>query len=52
MAIGLARDAGMIGSIGMGRHASAGEIGDREVEAARLLIPHLQRAVRSASSST
>jgi DNA-binding CsgD family transcriptional regulator/PAS domain-containing protein len=45
MAIGLARDAGMIGSIGMGRHASAGEIGDREVEAARLLIPHLQRAV-------
>lgn len=45
MAVGLVRDAGMIGSIGFGRHSSAGEIGQREIEAARLLIPHLQRAV-------
>lgn len=45
MAIGLARDAGMIGSIGMGRHVSAGPIGARETDVARLLIPHFQRAV-------
>ena len=45
MAIGLSRDTQMLGSIGMGRHASAGAIGEREVDATRLLIPHLQRAV-------
>jgi DNA-binding CsgD family transcriptional regulator len=41
----LARDAETFGSIGLGRHISAGEIGTREVDAARLLIPHFQRAV-------
>ena len=45
MAIGLSRDTQMLGSIGMGRHGSAGAIGEREVDATRLLIPHLQRAV-------
>ena len=45
LAIGLARDATSLGSIAFGRHVSAGEIEDLEVEAARLLIPHLHRAV-------
>ena len=45
MALGLGRDTEMLGSIGLGRHASAGAITDREVDAARLLIPHFQRAV-------
>lgn len=44
MAIVLARDAGALGSIGMGRHERSGPIGQREVAMARLLIPHLQRA--------
>lgn len=44
MAIVLARDAGALGSIGMGRHERAGPIGEREIVLARLLIPHLQRA--------
>ena len=34
-----------IGSCGFGRHDLAGQIGDLEVEAASLLIPHLRRAV-------
>ena len=44
LAIGLARDARAIGSLSFGRHESAGPIGDREVEIAHLLVPHLQRA--------
>lgn len=45
MGIGLARDRQMIGTIGLGRHESAGAIREADVETARLLIPHLQRAV-------
>lgn len=45
LAIGLARDSTMIGSLAMGRHESAGPIGTWEVDTARLFIPHLQRAV-------
>ncbi len=45
MAIGVARDALSIGGIGLGRHRSSGPVGNAEVDAARLLIPHLQRAV-------
>lgn len=45
MAIALARDTRMIGTIGLGRHESAGAICAAEVEMARLLAPHLQRAV-------
>ena len=44
MALGLARDEGGLGSLAFGRHESGGPIGPREIEAARLLIPHLQRA--------
>lgn len=43
MAIVLARDAGALGSVGLGRHESAGPIGEREVALGRLLVPHLQR---------
>ncbi|MDX8450344.1 helix-turn-helix transcriptional regulator [Mesorhizobium captivum] len=45
LAVGLVRDATTMGSIGFGRHDSQGEIGEFELEAARLLIPHLQRTV-------
>jgi DNA-binding CsgD family transcriptional regulator/PAS domain-containing protein len=45
LAIALTRDASSLGTISFGRHVSAGEIEDTEVEAARLLIPHLLRAV-------
>ncbi|MDR0779835.1 MAG: helix-turn-helix transcriptional regulator [Pseudomonadales bacterium] len=41
----LARDDATLGSLGFGRHESAGLIGEREVEIIRLLAPHLQRAV-------
>lgn len=44
MAIVLARDTSSLGSLGLGRHESAGPIGDREVSLGRLLAPHLQRA--------
>jgi DNA-binding CsgD family transcriptional regulator/PAS domain-containing protein len=44
MAIGLARDAHGIGTVSFGRHQSAGPIGAREIQVAKLLIPHLQRA--------
>jgi DNA-binding CsgD family transcriptional regulator len=44
MAVILARDAQALGSLGFGRHASAGPFGQREVKLARLLVPHLQRA--------
>ena len=45
LAIALARDATTIATLGFIRHDSAGEIGDLEVEAAQLLIPHVHRAV-------
>jgi DNA-binding CsgD family transcriptional regulator len=45
MAIPLTRDADTIGSLAFGRHDLHGEIGEYEVEAARLLAPHIQRAV-------
>jgi DNA-binding CsgD family transcriptional regulator/PAS domain-containing protein len=44
LALVLARDGGAIGCVGMGRHRDGGMIDDRDVAAARLLIPHLQRA--------
>ncbi|WP_237480700.1 helix-turn-helix transcriptional regulator [Lichenibacterium dinghuense] len=44
LAIPLARDARAVGSVAFGRHESAGSIGTREFEIARLLVPHLQRA--------
>ena len=45
LGIGLTRDPHMLGTLGMGRHESAGPIGQAEVDAARLFVPHLQRAV-------
>lgn len=45
IAIGLTRDDGVIGTIGFNRHERFGLIGPRELETARLLVPHLQRAV-------
>lgn len=44
MAVWLARDADMVGSIGFGWAEAAGSIGDRELRIARMLVPHLQRA--------
>lgn len=45
MAITLARDGRAAGSIAFGRHRDAGPITEQERSLARLLIPHLQRAV-------
>jgi DNA-binding CsgD family transcriptional regulator len=45
VAIVVARDATSLGSIAMGRHVDAGPIGEAEVEATQLMLPHLQRAV-------
>jgi DNA-binding CsgD family transcriptional regulator/PAS domain-containing protein len=45
LAIGLARDSTMLGSLALVRLASQGDIGDVEIEASWLLIPHLQRAL-------
>jgi DNA-binding CsgD family transcriptional regulator/PAS domain-containing protein len=45
LAIGLARDTTMMGSLALVRFASQGDIGEVEMEATGLLIPHLQRAV-------
>jgi DNA-binding CsgD family transcriptional regulator/PAS domain-containing protein len=45
LAIAIARDSTMIGSLAFLRLASQGDIGDVEIEATWLLIPHLQRAV-------
>lgn len=41
----LARDSGSLCLIGLGRHDSAGPIGAHEIDASRLLLPHLQRAI-------
>lgn len=46
LAIGLVRDYTMIGTVGLGRHVSAGEIGEHEIEAAKLLAPHFRRATK------
>ncbi len=45
LAIGVARDSLSIGSVVFGRHSEFGEITTADVDAARLFIPHLQRAV-------
>ncbi len=45
LAFGLARDSATIGSISFIRDSSAGGIGDSEIAAIRLLVPHLQRAL-------
>ena len=45
LAIGLARDPTMIGSLAFLRFDSPGDTGDVEIGAAWLLIPHLRRAV-------
>lgn len=44
LALVLARDGGAIGCVGMGRHRDHGPIDRRDWMAARLLVPHLQRA--------
>jgi DNA-binding CsgD family transcriptional regulator len=44
MSLGLARDERAIGTLAFGRHGRAGPIGEREIEGARLILPHLQRA--------
>ncbi len=44
LAIGLARDEGMMGSVSFGRHSDIGAFDDAAVELATLLVPHLQRA--------
>lgn len=44
IAIVTARDASAVGSIGFGRHASAGPFTEDDVHLLELLIPHLQRA--------
>lgn len=44
LGVGLARDAHGFGSLAFGRHERWGRFTDREVEIARLLVPHLQRA--------
>lgn len=41
----LTRDSSTVGTIGFGRHESAGHIGEFEIAATRLLGPHLTRAV-------
>ena len=46
MAIGLVRDASGLGSIGMGRHISAGPVTEDDLANGRLLLPHLQRAMQ------
>jgi DNA-binding CsgD family transcriptional regulator len=45
MAIGVARNSGSIGGVGFGRHRDQGPVGSAEIEAARLLVPHLHRAI-------
>jgi DNA-binding CsgD family transcriptional regulator/PAS domain-containing protein len=40
-----ARDAKMIGNLTFGRHRTAGEVGDAELTALRLIAPHVRRAV-------
>jgi DNA-binding CsgD family transcriptional regulator/PAS domain-containing protein len=44
-AIGIARDATMVGTVAFGRHGSIGRIGVAELDGLRLLAPHFRRAV-------
>jgi DNA-binding CsgD family transcriptional regulator len=44
LALPLARDGGGLGSLSFSRHAGDAPINDLQIEAARLLLPHLQRA--------
>jgi DNA-binding CsgD family transcriptional regulator/PAS domain-containing protein len=44
LALWLARDDGATGVIAFGWPAAAGDIGERELRTARILLPHLQRA--------
>ncbi|TJV17666.1 MAG: helix-turn-helix transcriptional regulator [Mesorhizobium sp.] len=44
LAVPLARDGRGLGSLSFSRHVDAAPINDLQIEAARLLIPHLQRA--------
>jgi len=44
LAIGLARDHYTLGSIAFGRSERAGRFGEEQIELARLLVPHFQRA--------
>jgi PAS domain-containing protein len=41
----LTRDSSTVATVGLGRHESAGDVGDFEIAALRLLSPHLIRAV-------
>ena len=45
LAIPLVRNQHMLGSVGLGRHVSAGPITSCEVDSARLIAPHFQRAI-------
>lgn len=45
VAIAVARDPTMVGSLAFGRHRSAGEIGEPELDGLRLITPHVRRAV-------
>ena len=45
VAIPFARDATMVGNLTCGRHGSAGEVGDVEMTALRMIAPHVRRAV-------
>lgn len=44
VAIGFARDQTLLGTIGLGRHVSAGPVTNEEVSALRLIAPHFRRA--------
>ena len=45
IAIVAARDASSLGTIGLGRHVSAGPVSEDDAATARLIIPHIQRAL-------
>jgi DNA-binding CsgD family transcriptional regulator len=45
VAMFIARDESILGSVAFNRHQSVGAIGDREVDALRILAPHFRRAV-------
>jgi DNA-binding CsgD family transcriptional regulator/PAS domain-containing protein len=42
----IARDAGAVGTLGLGRHFSAGPVTQEEVDLLTLILPHVQRAVQ------
>lgn len=45
VSIPIARDSTMVGNLTCGRHRSAGDVGDGEMEILRLIAPHVRRAV-------